>query len=182
MVKYTEPLSKREKEIIIKIFKGYPELIEDLKSDDLDKFFSKIFTYSDFYQGNIALIIQLLYESGTDVLSYLDFIPPDAFIYRSIEKEFIVPKHIKLIGGSAFQASDITNLKFKENSQLKEIRAYAFYGTKISGEIYLPDSIETLYLSAFLNTKVKTINAPKKCIIKDYSMMKGEVDAKLVAR
>ena len=180
MVKYTLPLDEGTKRIILRMLKRYPELIECLETDDLDKFFLKL--YSLCSDNDLSTIVQFLYESGVDVLSYLDYIPRCAFVYGHIEEDFTVPSHIEMIDRFAFQASDITNLKFEENSQLKEIREYAFFGSHLSGDVYLPDSIETLYLGAFLSTEVKTISAPGKCIIKDYSYVKSKDRVKLVSR
>lgn len=180
MVKYTLPLSELNKELVIDILKRHPELVECLRTNNLDKFFHKLYPFCP--DNNIYKVVQFLYESNVDVLSYLNYIPKCAFVYSPIEKEFIVPSHIEVIGRDAFECSDIKSLKFEENSQLKEIGEYAFFSTNLLGDVYLPDSIESLYLSAFQHTRVKSILAPGKCIIKDYSTMRDKVKAKLVIR
>lgn len=180
MVKYTLPLNEGHKKIVIDILKKHPELVEYLRIDDLGEFFHKLYSFCS--DNDISRVVQFLYESNVDVLSYLNYIPRCAFIYSSIEKEFIVPSHIEVIKRDAFQCSDIKSLKFEKNSQLKEIGEYVFFSTNLLGDIYLPDSIESLYLSAFQHTRVKSILAPGKCIIKDYSIMRDKVKAKLVIR
>ena len=123
MVKYKRPLSENNRDTVISILKKRPELIDYLRINDLEDFFSELYFYSDIA---ISSIVQFLYESDVDVLSYVDYIPKCAFIYQSLEAEFTVPSQIKKIDKYAFQCSDIKSLKFEEDSQLKVIEKFAF--------------------------------------------------------
>lgn len=179
MVKYKHPLSENNRDTVISILKKRPELIDYLRINNLEDFFSELYFYSD---NAISSIVQFLYESDVDVLSYIDYIPKCAFIYKPLEAEFIVPGQIKKIDKYAFMNSSIKSLKFEEGSQLIAIEGFAFYSSDLVGDIYLPDSLESLYLSAFEYTKVKTISLPSSCVIKDYSDSKDKVVATLVIR
>ena len=180
MVKYMKRPDQYDLDGFIEFLKKDSLLLDYLKYGEIEKFFKRLELYAAPY--GTSGIIQILYESGIDVLNYLDYIPEGAFYARKIEDVFIVPDHIKSIIDQAFQNSSLTKLVLSKNSQLESIGGLAFTKSNLSGEVYLPDSLKSLFLSAFYNTKVTAINLPSSCVIKDYSDMRGRIEFKIVTR
>lgn len=179
MVKYKLALGAN-KIYAIEFLKNHPEMVEFLKGDDLNSFFNKLRMIA--HDSLMSGVVKFLYKADIDVLSYIDYIPGYAFVYKDIEDKFTVPSHIKGIYRAAFMYSDLKELIFEEGCQLEHIEDLAFAHTNLSGEIYLPDSIKRLCFNAFIDTKVTEINVPKNCIIMGYSDFKDRVKAKLVTR
>ena len=180
MVKYKKRPDQYDLDGFIDFLKKDSLLFDYLKQGEIEKFFKRLALYAAPY--GTSGVIQVLYESGIDVLNYLDYIPEGAFYSRKIEDIFTVPNHIKVIGERAFQFSSLTKLDLSKNSQLEFIREAAFLKSNLTGEVYLPDSLKSLFLSAFYNTKVTAINLPSSCVIKDYSDMRGIIEFKIVTR
>ena len=157
MIKYTEPLTEEEKEDILAYIKSEPDIIDCLKTENLRDLYEIM---NEPYK--ISVMTQLLYDSGIDIFTYLDYVPAFAFWESSIE-EVEIPKHIFEIENNAFAYSDhLKKVTFEEGSCLDAVGTYAFKSChNLANEIIvLPDSLTKLEGCAFDHTNIKYLSIP----------------------
>ena len=69
----------------------------------------------------------------------------------------LTPGWVKSIGPSAFRYSQLEKIKFAPDCQVETIGRRAFIGCSLSGEIILPPSVKSLYISSFANQDHPTV-------------------------
>ena len=69
----------------------------------------------------------------------------------------MTPGWVKSIGPSAFRYSQLEKIKFAPDCQVETIGRRAFIGCSLSGEIILPPSVKSLYISSFANQDHPTV-------------------------
>ena len=83
-------------------------------------------------------------------------IPDNAFNQKIALTSVTIPAKVETIGEEAFyRCTNLTEIKFAEDGNLKEIGEYAFYGTAFTS-IAIPASVETIGYKAFYDCESLT--------------------------
>ena len=85
-------------------------------------------------------------------------------IFESSEEieSITIPATLEVIGSSAFRfCENLSEVKFEEGSNLKEIKGIAFYNCGSMKSIYLPEGLESIGYDAFRGVYLKEIGYPK---------------------
>lgn len=178
---YKNPLNKDNKELIIDLISGCPELIEALKREELEEALDIVmqenYRRDLFYDNRRAksIFIQFLYENGINIFDHMNSVPPFAFWDAFLTDDFVIPDSVRDIELAAFNNSILDHIPLTKNSCVEAIYRDAFSGTNIHDDVELPDSLEYLEASAFYNTEVTSVLIPKECQVEDYDNYAYEI-------
>lgn len=73
----------------------------------------------------------------------------------------VIGKDVESLEAYFCNGSYLTSLAFEQGSKLREIGESAFSGTTLTGEVALPEGLQTIGNSAFYETDIKTLTIPE---------------------
>ena len=87
-----------------------------------------------------------------------------AFSYKTQLEKVTLPETVTDIQMMAFFGlENLTEVNLESLTALRHIGAYAFVGTKLSGALNLPESVEQIGAAAFGMTKLTSLHLGKMC-------------------